>query len=198
MRSDDNITWTNALDRRLMKAISDGESYLQFARTIGTTRNAIAGRVHRLRKRGNVFNGPGHAIQTANGNRNRAYRPSQKEVIMGHERPKPSPKEERKRDAITGKLPPATGNKVVRLEGSPEPVTILDLKPGQCKAAVGDEPRRGNGIADPFVFCGAPIEEGSPYCVEHGRFMYQRSKTRIPGSGGMGMSLERLGISKGA
>lgn len=193
-----DFVWTSARDNRLMQAIVDGDSYQTIGRRFGVSRNAIAGRCFRLRKRGHVFNGPGHSLQTARGNRNRTYRPSTKESIMGHDLSKPSDEGERKRDKTTGKLAPAKGNKVVRLEGAPEPVTILDLQPGQCKAAVGAEPLKHHGVLQPFVFCGAPVEEGSSYCVEHGRLMYQRSKTRIPGSGGRGMVLERLGLSKGA
>lgn len=209
MSHENQTVWTPDRDRRLMKAIVDGDSYLTIARSMRVSRNAIAGRVFRLRKRGFSFDGPGHEIQTQRGNASRAYRPSRKhktddptparkEGDMTKSKAVAAAAEKRVRDVTTGRLAPERGNKIVRLEGSPEPITILELQPGQCKAAVGAEPPKGFGVTQPFVFCSAPAEEGEPYCIEHGRLMYQRPKHRVPGNGGRGMILERLGISKGA
>lgn len=43
-------------------------------------------------------------------------------------------------------------------------ISLAELGPGQCRWPHGDRP--------PFVFCGAPVVEGRPYCPEHIKRMY--------------------------
>jgi GcrA cell cycle regulator len=42
---------------------------------------------------------------------------------------------------------------------------LLDLKLGQCRYPHGDEH---------FTFCGAPVADGYPYCLEHAELCYNK------------------------
>lgn len=44
-------------------------------------------------------------------------------------------------------------------ENGPLNLTLMQLRPGQCKWPVND--------GGPFLFCGHGTEEGRPYCTEH-------------------------------
>jgi hypothetical protein len=61
---------------------------------------------------------------------------------------------------------------------SPGRVTLLDLRPGQCKWPVNAPPRGGE-----YHFCGLPQAAG-PYCSEHHKLGYQKGTgPRRPGLG---------------
>ena len=64
------------------------------------------------------------------------------------------------------KSPPVVARRapVVLTEPDSLNLSILDLKPGQCRWAHGDRP---------YLFCGHAVEEGHSYCTHHHARAYQ-------------------------
>ena len=198
------ISWSDGEDSFLVEKINEGWTYLEIAKVLSSkredgkilTRNAIAGRKHRLSKRGSKMKAPTRTF-----------------VAKTHKAPKISkPPVKRKERVVKKKLPtPSVDQEVIRVRSSvgrlkPErpdflpmtenPKTITELGHRQCRAAVGEPPRMYDGIANPFVFCGAPTREGETYCDDHASIMYAKPKPKTPGDGGF--ILSRLGTNKGA
>lgn len=73
------------------------------------------------------------------------------------------------------KPPPAPKWKPPPAAPLPEPVVVnapsLDLRLDELKAGVCHYP---HGTAAPYLFCGQPTRDGSPYCALHRRLTLQR------------------------
>tara|TARA_Y100000590_G_scaffold364139_1_gene422297 strand:+ start:53844 stop:54332 length:489 start_codon:yes stop_codon:yes gene_type:complete len=156
------MAWTDEKVELLRKLWSEGLSASQIANKIGdVTRNAVIGKVHRLGLEG------------------RAKPLSRKSVTVGQLDAnvisvsysgnlafKGTPEDNfphNKNDIIN--------NQENQLYIAPdEKVTILNLTENNCKWPIGD-PRD-----DDFHFCGHAPSNGSPYCEDHSKVAYKKSK----------------------
>lgn len=196
--------WTQEEDDFLVEHINRGWSYTLIAEGISKgrhpkwqlTRNAIAGRKSRLLKRGVTMATPDHYSAVTHANKQRAKAThAQKPPVIKKEKvmtkKTPAPEEVRVRNPATGQLKPLSAGVLPMTEN---PKTILEIGHRQCRAAVGEPPRMYDGVFNPFLFCGAPTEEGETYCNKHAPLMYTKPK---PHTGGRGMVLTRIGTNKG-
>lgn len=113
------------------------------AERIGKSRNAVIGKVHRLR-------GKGTRIRT---------KPSR---MVQHERPRPKPIPPKRKAPVSLMTKPLQPPRpVIQC-----PCRLIDLEPGQCKWPYG------NPHEDDFYFCGAVADGGNPYCLVHMRIAH--------------------------
>jgi hypothetical protein len=128
------------IDEEIKKLLPTGMSFYQMGKQLGMTRNAIAGRVHRMRNRGEIDNG---------------YNVVVARITPG------KPVEIYSQDGVK-LLPPRPK---VRVQVVPDidvgGVHLLDLREDDCRFPVG-ETARGH------FFCGAPRRDHKTrYCAEH-------------------------------
>jgi GcrA cell cycle regulator len=197
--------WSSEDDAVVIKELNSGNhSYSTIARRLGVSRNAIAGRVHRLRRAGHRIEIPNTGQEMAFLNKQRAEEQRQiRAAARVKKAPKPAAAKAAKpavekpdnvvrlRDQVTGKLTP---HRVGVLPMTDNPKTILELQPGECKAAVGEPPKAYDGINNPFLFCGARTQEGAVYCADHAKVLFE--KKRKSSGGGDRFLLPRVGLSK--
>jgi GcrA cell cycle regulator len=150
------FAWTDAAVKKLMALWSDGLSASECGKRIGVSRNSVIGKVHRLGLSGK-------------------YR-----------RPRKRAPRMRARPNVKKRSPPVGANFLT------SPPEMPKMRPDLCKSyapPLPEEPRRGNfdllelklgqcrypeGSAVPFRFCGAPIADGYPYCLEHAELCYNK------------------------
>lgn len=133
--------WTPELEDRLRALWSAGLlSGAQIAKELGTTRNAILGKVHRLQLETRV-------------NFSRGGRPKRE----GFERKKPKP-----RPVVIKPPPPAVFDAGIH---PGQKKRFLELGVYSCRWPVGDT-QSGFWTGDLF-FCGDVRVEGKPYCAAH-------------------------------
>jgi GcrA cell cycle regulator len=139
------MDWTDAAIARLRELWGEGFSASECGKRMGVSRNSVIGKIHRLGLSGK-YRRP----------RERARRMTKPKASMPqmrtNKRPlpppepyqEPSPAEEPRRGSFD----------------------LLELKLGQCRYPEGNGP--------PFAFCGAPIVDGYPYCLEHAELCYNK------------------------
>jgi len=161
-------TWTEERVEILTSLWKEGLSAAEIARELGgVTRNAVIGKIHRLRLSGKA---PSHGAprKKAPAARKPRTRPARRPVTQGatalkaqpHARPAPAPKA-RPRVATLVKAPQK--GKISN---------IMDLNRNTCRWPIGDP-----GDTD-FAYCGCHAPDGSPYCAEHARMAYQQPVDR--------------------
>jgi GcrA cell cycle regulator len=137
--------WTDdrAEQLRTMWA-DDGLSARDIAHELRTTRNAVLGKVHRLKLT------PRTSITSSGGRPRKAGkpRPERKQRFFLPERPEPGPMPD---------LPPETAIR---------PMALVQLKVDSCRW-----PCTGEGLS--VVFCGNTAVDGCPYCARHCRVAYR-------------------------
>src|ERR1700742_4943623 len=158
------MTWTDERVETLKKLWTEGLSASQIAAELGgITRNAVIGKVHRLRLSG------------------RAQRPACAA---------PPARQPRAPGMMRLSRPSMRGNTALApmyetdLEPEPELIeniipigqrcSLLELNDSKCRWPIGDP-----GSAE-FFFCGGPPVEGLPYCNYHSRVAYQPANDRRP------------------
>lgn len=157
------VAWTEERDEQLRVLYKTGLSTSLIAERMGggLSRNAIIGRVHRLKLplRGSAAPSRVEASRRRRKNRER--------FEQGKRAEKPNFKT--KKPA----LPPAP--RVVVLPPEPpqppdasQSTDFMDLRRGQCRWPMGEHP---------FQFCGSKQTHGS-YCEYHARVAYQPKQTR--------------------
>lgn len=135
----------------------------EIAKELGTTRNAILGKVHRLRLEGRLETRPKE--QKAPPEVSAAPKPPR-------QKPEPKPKKE-KPTLIT--LPSQTVQRgltskpVVPVVERPKrgPVRFADLTRRSCRYVIN------NGRPETYLFCGEVSAPGLPYCEDHARLCYR-------------------------
>lgn len=175
------MSWTDERVETLIKLWTDGLSASQIATQLGgVTRNAVIGKVHRLKLSGRA------------------------KVASGSKRAKKTAEmqEQRRRAAartasaapITRTVTTAIGNTALKAEISTEIVaraaapahdstdsvvvpmsrelTLTDLNESTCKWPIGDP------MAEDFNFCGNGVKEGCPYCAYHAKLAFQPASDR--------------------
>lgn len=154
----------------------------------------IAGRKHRLIEKG--VNMP--ALDIAEVSRQSALRQGANKRLADA---KKKAREERSAPSLVlltnpeplpskvGRIPPTKSGVFPMTEGAK---TIVQLKTGECKAAVGEPPAPYMGHIHPQLFCAAPTGDAEKkYCDNHAHYLYRTVPRRMPG--GRGLILERLG-----
>lgn len=160
------MAWTDDRVETLKKLWAEGLSASQIAKEMGggVTRNAIIGKVHRLKLSGRAT-------------------PSRPPRVRAKPAPRAKPAAttlSRAPAAPAGKREPAAPP-IVPLEAKPlangELATILTLTNHICKWPIGDP------SSPDFSFCGRKSKAGSPYCDSHASQAYQpptRRRRRAP------------------
>lgn len=140
--------WTPQDEATLTKLWNAGQSGSQIAKVLGISRNAVIGKVHRLRltHRKTVA----RRIPVAH-----ILKP---QVRVAPRIPAPL------LSAIPLPAEPPVPQTALRL-------TLLQLTNATCKCGLGD-PKDAD-----FAFCGLPVKEGSPYCPTHHAGMYSTVRT---------------------
>lgn len=179
-----DFDWSETNIRRLKQCISDGLSCSEIGAELGTTRNAVIGKVHRL------------GLATAR----RPGRTAPREIKIKTRREPPVPKRYRRNftplapraatmaERIQARVldlnPTEIVNTTPRHFDMDIPVeqrcTLMQLNDSKCRWPIGEV-----GTPD-FYFCGAIPVEGLPYCACHSRIAYRPAigRTAVPASEG--------------
>jgi hypothetical protein len=114
------------------------------AKILGTTRNAVMGRIHRMKQRGVIL-------------------PTSENHVCAKKT-----KPEKESNIIEKNKVNKIDNLPLRIEDNDHPteqsVDLFDLRPGHCKWPYGD---------GPFVFCGRECINDNVYCIGHRNIAYQ-------------------------
>jgi GcrA cell cycle regulator len=132
--------WTDERTTTAKRLFAEGFSYTEIGREIGTTRNAICGKLTRL----GIFRfGPGmnHGSRTVGEPRKPRSRSTSGAIAN-----------------IRRRWPDVAPD--IAPEAPLAPTLLFDLKPHQCRWPCG-----GSGIET--IFCGGQRAEGSSYCAGH-------------------------------
>ncbi len=171
-----NISWTDERVETLKKLWQEGHSASQIAKHLGgVTRNAVIGKVHRLGLSGRAA--PSQPTRPL-------YKPNRPVRPAVSASPAPAPSAPLRRAEPTIPRPPVSVP-VIHNE-APGTATVLTLGSRMCKWPIGDP------SSDDFTFCGRRADDGTPYCVEHGRLAYQPSqKKKVQIASNLSRSLRR-------
>lgn len=146
--------WTQAATDLTTLLWADGKSASEISRALlgrlgfYASRNAVIGKVHRLRLPGRTMKRPSKAT---------ARKSSRQRAVVLPRRPKPPPR-------LT-KPVPIKPRPIAAEAPMSKNLTLMELTSQTCKWPVNDPPR-----GEPFLFCGAAKESGiEPYCPFHTR-----------------------------
>ena len=147
------MSWTDERVETLKKLWQEGHSASQIAKQLGgVTRNAVIGKVHRLGLSGRAA--PSQPTRPL-------YKPARP--------PRPAAQATvRRSEPVLAR--PVISQPIIPYVEEPGTATVLTLGAKMCKWPIGDP------SSDSFSFCGRRSDDGTPYCVEHGRVAYQPSQ----------------------
>lgn len=149
--------WTSERIEMLKKLFDAGLSCSQIAGEIGTTRNAVIGKMHRLglSRPKNLFANRIKPARVAKDTwRPKALRPKMRGLSIGAQR-----------DMLRAAYPACNGAETPI--DSPQKCSLLELRPAQCRWPISEP-----GAQD-FAFCGNPSADGFSYCMGHARLAYR-------------------------
>jgi len=158
------MSWTDERVETLKKLWQEGHSASQIAKQLGgVTRNAVIGKVHRLGLSGRAAPSqptrplykPARPPRPAASAASHAERPAAQAPV-------------RRSEPVLAR--PVISQPVTPYVEEPGTATVLTLGAKMCKWPIGDP------SSDSFSFCGRRSDDGTPYCVEHGRVAYQPSQ----------------------
>ncbi len=142
-----SIEWTPERTNALIALWDEGLTTAEIGRRLGTTKNAVVGKAHRL------------VLPKRAPSRPRAERPSSSGTVVRAPARRVSTQTPRPAPPPVAKEPLPDPDKVVCLEG---------LTHGMCAWPIGDP-------GDPnFRFCGRDAAPGKPYCAGHCTVAYVR------------------------
>jgi GcrA cell cycle regulator len=162
------MNWTDERVELLKKLWSEGLSASQIATQLGgVSRNAVIGKVHRLKLSG----------------RGRASSSTPRPKKAG---PSASPRPAAQRQSRTVTIGATALKAQYEVEPAREPIarpasvvmpisrnlSLIDLNERTCKWPNGDP------LSEEFSFCGNDVGEGGPYCGYHSRLAYQPAVER--------------------
>lgn len=162
------MSWTDERIEQLKKLWSDGLSASQIAVQLGgVSRNAVIGKVHRLKLTSRGRSTPAPARQKKAVKPGLPARPAM--------RPNPAPRIGMTVGATALKLEPATElvvqplvRPLVEVVAPPSrQLKLTDLSERTCKWPIGDP------LHEEFHFCGNDSGDSGPYCAYHARVAYQ-------------------------
>ena len=169
------MSWTDERVETLKKLWQEGHSASQIAKQLGgVTRNAVIGKVHRLGLSGRAA--PSQPTRPLY----KPARPSRPAASASPHAERPAAQPIRRTEPVLAR--PVISAAVVPYVESPGTATVLTLGAKMCKWPIGD-PSSVN-----FSFCGRRSDDGTPYCVEHGRVAYQPSQKAKKRDGGADLS----------
>ena len=164
--------WTDEIIQKMLDLWMEGKSASVIAKELCAmagkelSRNAVIGKLHRMRKAGQ--------IPEREESRARAQRPAARKEEQAPPQPRP-------RHVSNGALALETkAQPVATPQAAPRPQLevvaeeqglisdIMDLRPNSCRWPIG------NPGEEDFCFCGRESEEGRPYCERHAAVAYQR------------------------
>lgn len=179
------MSWTDERVEMLKKLWADGLSASQIAAKLGgVSRNAVIGKVHRLKlsarakstkstapkiKRASSPRGGGQSAGTA---RTNAYGTRRGGAVASRSMAATALKQDADPQALTMLMPRPIEDVVVPIA---KRLLLTELNENTCKWPYGDP------LTDDFYFCGHATEDGSPYCKYHGKLAFQqndRKRTR--------------------
>ena len=141
-------------DKLIIERWEQGFTGSDIGNEFGMTRNAVMGKLARLRKLGLVTYKMNAKISLKD------VKPKKLKLVKTfNSYPK----------MFRGRLPPTPLPKMLPVKG--KPIKFLDLKPFTCRYIVND------GKPSEFMFCGKPKMIRS-YCDEHARLCYMPTKTK--------------------
>ena len=163
--------WTEERVEILKKLWAEGLSASKIAGILGgVSRNAVIGKMHRLRKSGEV-------------SEQRASKPKAPRAKR-----KSAPARSPSRPVTAGATALKTAPKAALAQARPKPVIklaepptrgaiddIMDLTPTTCRWPIGDPGEEG------FTYCGAHAPHDAPYCEHHARIAYQPAARKASG-----------------
>jgi len=161
-------TWTEDRVETLTKLWGEGLSASAIAKILGgVTRNAVIGKVHRLRLKGRA---PAHRTSST-ANKTIEVKPPRKAPAA----PRTDGATALKQGAGKQPAPVEKPAAKVRLVDPPLKGTItniMELTRHTCRWPIGD-PGEEN-----FAYCGSRAGNGSPYCEHHTKLAYQPSSSQ--------------------
>ena len=148
MRNNASSAWDDIRTDTLKGLWSSGLSAAEIAASMGFTRNAVLGKVHRLGIGGRECDG------------NRAYSRRTPEQIEATKREKEQRRRERRRAYRATIVKSEINLSALRcIEVEPLHKSLADLGRNDCRYPYGDNA--------PYTFCGNPQREGHSYCGPH-------------------------------
>ena len=157
-------TWTEERVEILTSLWKEGLSAAEIAKVLGgVTRNAVIGKVHRLRLSGRA---PAHGTPRKKAERKPKKTPLQRPVTQGATALKAK---------VEAAPAPQAKPAVASLVKTPQKgriTNIMELTRSTCRWPIGDP-----GEED-FAYCGCQASTGSPYCEAHARMAYQQPAER--------------------
>lgn len=182
--------WTDERVELLSKLWSEGLSASQIATQLGgVTRNAVIGKVHRLKLEGRVRPASGGVMasteiispdilnrviveQSEAAVEETVALPASLRVVASPSIPRPAPRME---GATALKIEPdeelVIGETALRIPGEVVPIsrnlTLVQLSDRTCKWPLGDP------LQADFRFCGNHSNDATPYCAYHARLAFQ-------------------------
>ena len=170
------MSWTDERVEMLKKLWSDGLSASQIAAQLGgVSRNAVIGKVHRLKLSGRAKTPASGAPKTKRTGSTRTPAPRNSGYGAG------------RTTTVTRAVGATVMKREVGLETLAEAdmrpiedivvpisrkLTLIELTENTCKWPQGDP------LSDDFHFCGHQSEDDSPYCKYHARLAFQPSSER--------------------
>ncbi|CAL4868981.1 hypothetical protein MMA231_03271 [Asticcacaulis sp. MM231] len=174
------MSWTDERVETLKKLWQEGHSASQIAKQLGgVTRNAVIGKVHRLGLSGRAA--PSQPTRPL-------YKPARppRPAVSTASHAAPERTVQHTQPSLRSSAPvlsrPVISQPIVPYIEEPGTATVLTLGAKMCKWPIGDP------SSDSFSFCGRRSDDGTPYCVEHGRVAYQPSQKAKKRDGGADLS----------
>jgi GcrA cell cycle regulator len=174
------VNWTDERVETLKKLWGEGLSASQIARQLGgVTRNAVIGKVHRLKLSGRskTMVSPARAKKAGapeeQVQRNRTAAASTQQVrtrpvVIGNTALKP----EMLVDSVAVREMQVAPEANVLVMPVARKLSLVQLSEKTCRWPVGDP------MAAEFHFCGHEVREASPYCAYHSRLAFQPASER--------------------
>ncbi|NTS31297.1 hypothetical protein HQ945_08515 [Phyllobacterium sp. BT25] len=172
MRSLSNFDWTEERVTLLRELLHEGKSGSMIARELGTSRNSVIGKVHRLQKQMGI--GLGGSISKSEKCTNATVRqkavqkiaplvvkPTQHRFHSGNLAAK---KASRVNDPVLVEAPVVSK---LAFEADSLRVLLHELEPRQCKWEVNNAP-----VGEDHLFCGKRTDEGKSWCPYHANLAY--------------------------
>lgn len=182
------MSWTDERVEALKKLWAEGLSASQIAAQLGgVSRNAVIGKVHRLKLsgRGRTNAAPARQKKAAAPVTTTATAPAQAPAVRSKPRPAALAAPVRPMVATTVGATalkvqydeePAVYQQYQALPDNVVPIArnlkLIELTERTCKWPNGDP------LSEDFSFCGADSTENSPYCTFHSRLAYQPAAER--------------------
>ena len=172
------MNWTDERVELLKKLWAEGLSASQIAAQLGgVSRNAVIGKVHRLKLSGRGRPAASQQRPKKTG-RPAAATPAKPAQRTGNPAPRPTPmtsganalKADFDIDVIAVEVPARRSLEVV--VPISRKLALTDLTERTCKWPIGDP------LAEDFHFCGNDSGESGPYCTYHARLAFQPASER--------------------